>query len=341
MGFLRENLRTTHVSDHSFFNTTMPRRYRRSKRPRKYGRRSFAKKRAIKRSNSRTKKYSSSYGLSRPLRLKLPRAGFPSLMRTKLRFCTTVILDPGPGTPDTQQTFSYRAYSTNSLVAPLVGSYINENFVPFAPLTTSKCYMGHDDYSRVYSNYRVTGTSISVSCQSDYRIRALGQAPGVPSYVSLRTSNELPGHDMTSIPCQQALVGMTSMNSMRAAGTRFIKIDPDSIGVPGPGVDGVRRQGRTSRQVVGTSWSSKMVKKYSAEDTQAMSKFRPKAMQYFILSAQSSRNQVGDTASKDPVPVRCFVTIEANVTYWRQKGFPIQPTLANITEGNPDEILPV
>jgi len=330
----------THVSDHSFYTLTMPRRFKRAKRSRRFGRRSAYKKR---RNGGKTIIKGSRYGngFARPVKLSIPRAGFPAIMHTTLRFCGEFVLNPAEGVPGSLDTLSYKVLSTNSLVAPHVASYSTSSYFAHDTEPTSPCYMGHEDYSKIYSNYRVSGTSLRLTAQPEFIDSTIGGMPPVPTYVTCQVANEVPGSEAGGTS-HDALTCMRDFDSMRAAGRRYLKIDPNTKGVSGAGIGGTRRVGRLSRQAASLAWSSKYVKKTTnPEEVQATVQNRPKFQQYYVISCIPARNPLADPSRKNPIPVRIQYTLEAKVVYWRQRGFVCMPVLENITLPQPDDTDPL
>lgn len=300
----------------------MPKRFRRS---RKTFRKRRTRKKIVKRSG---KKYGSGY--PRPLHLRLRPAGFPSMQTVRLRFCTSGILDPRPAIPGGTASLSYLAYSTNSLVAPPVAHFGSNTYSTIPLDATSVCFMHHDEYSKVYSNYRVTHSKINITCSPEFVDRNLlpvGTPEAVPTYVTLQNSNTLPGSAAIG-PQAEAADAMSKIHSMRSDGKRFIKINP---WVTQTGSN-VRSSGRQSRIGASTAWSSKWFKHgTNPEETQAHVNNRPTMQQYFIVSAIPGASG----QNRDPCPVRVEITIEARVTYWRKRQFNLLPVLEDIS--NPQD----
>ena len=293
----------------------MPKSYRR-KRTSGRRRRTRKKSRASKRrpfAHSRGKKYGA--GFPAPVQLRLRAGGFPPLAKTRLRYCYSVTLDPRNAAATSKEQLVYHAVSTNSLVAPQVAEWKDAGFVVLAPSQESECYMHHDDYSQVYSNYRVTGSKITIAVAPEFTNRGVGPhgAVTVPTYVTLQNSNCLPGAQLGTTN-DEMLDGMASVNCMKSDGKRFIKIQP---WVMNAGAD-VASSGKQSRTYATTAWSSKWIKHGTdPEFTQAPVDERPNYQQYFIISACGGERE----GTQDPAPVRVQVTLEATVTYWRKRVF--------------------
>ena len=305
----------------------MPKSYRR-KRTSGRRRRTRKKSRASKRrpfGHTRGKKYGS--GFPAPLQLRMRPGGFPPLQTTRLRYCTSFVLNPDASLPGTTTQLSYKAFSTNALCAPHVATFGANTFAYHDLHLHDEAYMHHDDYSAVYSNYRVTGTRCTISVAPEFHDRNHPGVPGdpaVPTYVTLQNSNSLPGGvvgDSTSI---DALRGMAKINDMRCDGKRFIKVQPWLLQ---SGSD-VRSSGRQSRTYATTAWSSKWFKHGTdPEFTQSFCQQRPVEQQYFIITAIGGEN----AESTNPIPVRVQLTLEARVTYWRKRSFNHIPLVDDVT----------
>ena len=304
----------------------MPKSYRR-KRTSGRRRRTRKKSRTSKKrsfGHSRGKKYGS--GFPSPIQLRMRPGGFPSLQKTKLRYCTAFDMDPKSSIPGTTSQLAYIAFSTNSVVAPIVGAWNNAVWVPRPITNSTECYMHHEDYSQVYNNYRVTSSRITISASPALVDRGFGpHGKTVPCYVTLQNAHSLPGADGTAISMDQ-LGGMSHINSMKADGKRFIKVDPWVLNA---GSD-VPTSGQRARKFATTAWSSKWFKiGTNPEQTQAQVIDRPEDQQYFIITALGgSRTNPAETT--DPCTVRIEVTVECSVTYWRKRQFNHIPTVGDV-----------
>ena len=317
----------------------MPKTFRRRSSLRRRRRPVHARRRRVKKKISRAKKYSGA--LKVPTHLSLRQGGFPPLLRTKLRFSRTYVLDPRAGVAGTIATLNYLAFSTNSLVNPLVAEYAASTYTAFIEDANLPCFMHHDDISQVYSDYRVNSSKITCAFAPRYYKRLVGQDLGSPTYVTLQVAHELPGSDAGSAPSQAALRSLADVDSCRAAGRRYLKIDPHSQGVPNPDTGFMfKRDGNQARQFASQGWSSKYLKNSNAECKAASVKNRPLDQNFYIISAVPQHftdPSAPGTAVVDPTPVNVTVTIECNVTYWRYRQFPLQPNLADVEEPQPQD----
>lgn len=332
----------------------MPKRIRRSKRP---SRRKFRRK-GRKLTIKRGRRFSAK--IPRPIKLKEPSVGFAPTCNTVLRYTETVIIDPKANEIPASGPFGAAGmvYASNSLVAP------NLQFTP--PVATSLCFAGLEDYSRVYSNYRVNSSRIR--CRVFPHLQTVSGDTSehmfdCPSYFTLYRTNELPGQ-LQDAPIQ-------SLDDMRAKGHRFIKIDPSVINVtehtgypqvdPGLGIladpptplnwpteqeqatfvghnYGVIK-GRPGGQTCSTGWSVRYCSKdVDNSQKQAFVNKRPEWLGgYQLLSlapyieAGSSYEPLPTAQSRDPCPIEVQITIEAKVSFWRKRMYEKRPRLSGIT----------
>lgn len=306
---------TKNFSRLSLYN--MPRRYRPRRPRRRTARRSRNKKRIGSRGGLKRGRKFGGLRLSKPINLKLPYAGMPVMVNTTLRYCTTVVLDPrvgtGTGTPPSGN--SEVNYLTNGLIGP--------GFPPAPVPANASCPLGHDDFAVSYSNYRVNSSRMTVRVSPYSELRNATGPIAVPTYVTLYLQN------------QSIIAGGTpelvknDIDSMRAQGHRFLKVDPNVI-YSGTAT-GIARSGNMDSQSCTKSWSSKYIDK-NVDDSkvQAQVNRNPEYTQYYcLLALQPHGGPLGQT--RDPTPVQCLISIEYNITYWRKRTLQIQPQFQNIT----------
>lgn len=312
-------------------------RFSRRRRTLKRRRPRLSRRRRTKKKFVRKKKYNEA--LKVPVHLSLKSGGFPPLLNTKLRFSRTYLMDPRAGEPGTIATLEYLAFSTNSLVNPLVAKYSASSYAEFILDPALPCYMHHDDLSQVYSNYRVNSSACTCAFTPRFHKRVSGQLTGRPTYVTLKVTNELPGSTI-SPQSNEALQAMCDINSMRAAGSRFLKIDPDSVGVHNNDQDGFKRSGRFGRQWAKQAWSSRWMNKSDKSDLTAVVTRRPEDQQFYVIAAMPqvfTDPGFPGAAQIDPVPIAVTITLEANVTYWRYRNFPRQCALQDVEDPQPSD----
>lgn len=325
----------------------MPKRFRRSKR--RYNRRSRRKYGAAKKYTIRKgRKYTAK--IPRPIKLKTPSLGFAAICNTTLRYTETIILDPrrNPNPEDGPFGGAGLMYAANSLVAPNLQDNAG------VPHVGSLCFSGLEDYSRVYSNYRVNASRIRCRVFPHLKYNNLDHDVSAhlfdqSAYFTLFRTNEI------ASAAQDAPI--QSIDDMRAKGHRFIKVDPSVVNVvEAYGLNNTVNppthlatgqtfgvvQGKAGGGSASTNWSSKFCKKdVDNSEKQAFVNERPLWLGgYQLLSLGPYITHTGGAAAPvpqltDPCAVEVQVTIEADVTFWRKRMFEKRPRLDDIISATP------
>lgn len=298
----------------------MPRRwkrpYRRNRR-RNYGRRKRPRQAVTRRGGYTRGGKFNKLRITKPIKLKLPFAGFPNIVHTKLRLSFDTIMDPSANPDPTLAGASLLNIRTNGLVAPMRTDVL--------PTGSSQCYLHLDDYARMYSNYRVQSSRIV--CRVLPYLTQKDSTPPVlcETYFTILVNNQGLNTHGTPYPGNvEAAKTVNDIDSMRAAGHRFLKVDP-RVMYTGPSAIGFR-QGNPNSQYATRSWSQKYIAKdVNDEDQVCLCNTNPKYTGYFTLVALQPSNPI-EGQTRDPCPINIQITLEANVTFWRRKSLQAQPT---------------
>lgn len=260
---------------------------------------------------------------------KVPRAltnwkqlGFPDLVRRKLRVCYTEVIIPTFDATN-QRWIGTLIYKCNGLMPP------GDN-----TSGTARVPLHLDDYARVYTSYNVNSSKLTVRCFSaalntGYVPEDVGGTPIPigPAYVALRRRESQPiAFDTNKF----------SLTDCRTNGWRFIRIDPSGRTDDANYFSYARVQNGSA---LTSGYKAKYAKKqvdagrqgspHGAEITQ-----NPSIVQWYqiFLCQPDDANQNSNVAVKNqsPTPVRCMVTIEYDVSFWRKRTLQPKDTVQGV-----------